>query len=302
MKGRILLVAVALLLVASVANAQLFKFPVTRAGASIGDVVDATGALATYGEDAGDFDAYGIVVQIDGDDMLVASSGMFPYSGTAGTEYTTIAGTLVDRSTLGTDDAYPVVAVQMTADAAMIVMKNYEAREVEYTFTEPASGDPGFLGVVDADPNTVQDALDQINTYLSGLSSTLDLWLETTGPTNLTGTFADIATITHTPTTDVPAIATGDDIFVTFTGEFDDNNGVNGGHVQVQFHDGGALVGSISEIYLLDRDYFQTESVAKTLRITALASATNTWAVQAQYVAPYSSARFIRGEMRIERF
>lgn len=301
MKGRIIIVALLVLIMASLSFGQLFKYPVTRAGAAIGDVVTATGTLAAYGGDGGTINAYGIVVQIDGDDMLVASSGLFPYAGAAGTMYTTQTGTLVDRSTLSADVQWPVVAVQMTATAAMVVLNTYQARETEYTFATVTTGEPGFLGVVGSDPKNVQDALDAINDYLEDLSATLFVWNQTAGPTNLTGAYATVASVTHTPTAAVPAIAIGDDLFITFTGTFDDMNGVSGAHVQIQLYDGTSAVGSVHEIYLLDRDYHQTESFSTTLRITS-AVASNTWSVRAQQVTPYDSGRFVIGQMTLERF
>ena len=304
-KGRIILL-LAIMLVASVASAAMFKFPITSAtaegtvvlaggGAADGTIAATTGALAA--------EAIGIIVEVEAGEILVANSGMCDnYSAV------TTAGALLTYDGSGGLIAYvegtptPVVAIVVSAATMMITMKGDEAQQTHYIYTDRTTTEAGFLGVDGSSPDDVQEAIDLISGFLEGISATLFMTNAATDVDILGGTDVALVSVTHTGTSAVPDVANLDEMFVTFNGEFVDDQDNNGAVISINFVDGNGDLGVARQIYLLDRDFYQKQVVHMEHYYVADASTGNVFSVVADGNAVYDSGRMVAGAITVERF
>lgn len=308
-KGKILLIALAIMLVASVANAAIFKYPVGTADE--GTVVGYDGAAVdgTLTDDlVSETRAMGIVIQNDGTDAMVANSGIFdlPAAGTFS------AGDILGYTDAGVLEAItagsgrPVAGIAISDTRVMITIENDEAKWTAYDYEAVSSTEAGFLGVAGSHPNDVQEALDAIDTFLGTLSATLFDFHATTTTAAIGGASSDVelVSVTNTFAAGVPGIVENDEFYLTFEGEFVDDINNNGAVITLAFYNAGdaAEIGAPREIYLLNRDFYQKQVVHMELFYTATASTDETWSVQADGDDTYDGGQFLGGSISAERF
>ncbi len=258
MKGRIILLALVVLL-ASVASAAIFKYPVAVTAAE-GEVINADGTTADGTITAGALSAdrpIGIILQIEGTDGYVVNSGVIDLAiGGA------VAGDLVGFTAAGVPEVVtagsgrPVVGIAISATRIMVTIKDDRAEEVNYEWTETTT----FLGGA-TNPNDVQEAIDLMEAYLTASLGSAFM-AQAIGATTAIGSTADVVLVTLTPAppTGADPITAGDEVLITFEGTFDDGATTNGAVVTVDLLFEGSSV-QTRTINLVDRDFYQSQTV-----------------------------------------
>ncbi|MFP4459903.1 MAG: hypothetical protein ACLFSQ_09990 [Candidatus Zixiibacteriota bacterium] len=188
-KDRLLLVLLSLVLLSGMAFGQLIRYPVTRTGTeTIGTVVDASGTATA----AGARDAIGVVVGREGDDLLVASSGVVdvpPTSASAGDRLTTGDGGVL---VVASNPEEPLVAIAISDTRVMLMVDDNQAEYSEYDGS----------GWATADITNVGEALDDLNDRLgASVDAGTDDW-QTLSWNSSTETWEPNSVLLVDPTTD----------------------------------------------------------------------------------------------------
>jgi len=292
LKGKLTAALLGLVLLVSISSAALFKYPVTGT-VSTGQIVYVNGSGSIAPALAANRDAIiGVVVTLENDTALVSDADIYEVTLPAGVN----AG---DRLTVGTSPAgswakLPTgtsdtnvegvlcgIAMEDGGGTAkvMIMLNNSRAKYTAYSNS-----------AIDVDITNVAEALDTIIANTIGLTS---------GKITYTGTVKtlDDAAATSLISLTAMTIPTSHNLYLSFTGEFDDKDGSNGAVVDVNIYDGSAIVGVPQQIVMMDRQFFQNENAALTALIAG-SGASTTYSVRGQEANTYyDSGRFVRGTL-----
>jgi len=236
--------------------------------------------------------------------VLVANSGVFEFTLPAGIavgdRLTTDAAGAVKVAT----DEDPLVGIALSAGGAsgkiMILINDAQA---VYTVYDDATGSNVFvLG------DNVQEALDAVEDEIFDLDARLDA-MDALTFVSETGSAKDIDNGTDVSLFGEKGAAyqAADKLLVTFTGTFDDRTALGtknkGALITVQIAGGatGSLagIGNTAEIILVDRNFFQEQSVTLQYYV-ASATAAEKFDVFADGSSTYESGRFRSGTLTIQ--
>ncbi len=294
MNRKLIILGLMVLLLASVANAQLKR---TMGTAAVGTVVGADGAAV----DVADYDtepAVGIVIFNDGTNSLVANSGLITLTGhgfAAGSAltYNATGGLLVHT---GDVDTYqPIVGYVYDANTIIIKFENQLAVQTEYTQAD-------FLGAGLYDVQTVEGALDAIHTYLSDVSATYRTTVAITDTVHVGSNTNDLI-VADIATAVGATFAEGDKLYLHFTGDFTDDISQNGAVINVRWGNGTGVVptGSDAEINLMNYDFYQRQTITLLGQVT-VGAVVGTYTILADGDSGYDGGRFVQGTLTVEKF
>lgn len=300
MNKKLIILAV-VLMIASMAFGQIRHVTAVDAAVGVGRVVQAGGAVADIAV-ARTAPAAGIITFKQSDtEALIVSSGIVNFASgeAAGTRLTYDAtGNLVavDESDAAASNIYqPIVAISL-GEKIMVTINMDKAVSTEY-FAD------NFLGLVDNNVRTVKAALDEIDSYLGDITGTYrhTIAISPADEVNI-GDATPVDLVENIQTAVGEVFAEGDDLYFTFTGEFDDGNGFNYALIEVSFAASEeAVVGNPQEIHLMNLDFLSKQSVTIIGQVT-VGAAVGEYSVVASGHASYNSGRFISGTLTVEKF
>lgn len=293
LKGRILLVALAVLVLAGLSFGQLIKVPHGTAG--VGTVVQASGA-ATDGDEL-TYDGVGVVVFNDGTNALIQNSGIFELpDASVGTIGFAVGDRLNENWDVipetarnDTSEAH-CIAIALEASSAttpkvmLVVDQSQEAYQVAYDNT--SAGLTLLDGTTVSNVQEAIDALAEASTGLENVSAAA-----TGGDAIDSSTPVELVSLSFT---DVSSLVP---IMLHFSGYFDDQGSNNGAYMKISITEGASTELEERTIVLMDSYFHQMQEVTITHKIDAPVDASTDYSVYGEAVnAAYDGGQFIAGD------